>query len=220
MKNIIAIDGPAAAGKSTIAKAIALKAGYLYIDTGAMYRTIAYFALKDKVDINDHIALTKMAENIKINLEMTSGEYKVYANDEDVSVIIRTPEVGKMASPVSAVAGVRRHLVSEQQRLADQKGKVIMDGRDIASVVLPNADLKIYMTADIEKRGKRRFLELQSKNIFCDLAEVTKDIYERDRRDLTREHSPLTRCSDAILVDTTYLEIDQVVEKIWQLIGE
>lgn len=218
MKKIIAIDGPAGAGKSTVAKQLAKDLNYLYIDTGAMYRTVALKAIEDGVDFADAAALTKIAAEMVIDLKSTPEDYYVYMDGRDVSSDIRLPEVGAAASPVSAVAGVREHLVAQQRRLA-AAGNVIMDGRDIGTVVLPNADLKIFLTASIEERAKRRFLELQAKGIDTDLDTVQRDIAERDYRDSHREHSPLRQAEDAVLLNTDNLSVAEVLAKITEMVN-
>lgn len=218
MKKIIAIDGPAGAGKSTVAKQLAKNLGYLYIDTGAMYRTVALAAIEKNIAFDDAEKLTEIAGSIVIDLKSTADSYQVLMDGRDVSSDIRLPQVGAAASPVSAVQGVREHLVAQQQRLA-AAGRVIMDGRDIGTVVLPNADLKIFLTASIEERAKRRYLELKEKGIETDLAEVQKDIAERDYRDSHREHSPLRQAADAILLNTDNLTIAEVLQKITEMVN-
>lgn len=213
MKKNIAIDGPAGAGKSTVAKKLAEELGYLYIDTGAMYRAVALAAMENKVAFDDAEKLTELAGSVGIDLKVENGSYKVYLDGRDVSEAIRLPEVGAAASPVSAVGGVREHLVRKQQQLAE-KNRVIMDGRDIGTVVLPNADLKVFLTASVEVRAKRRFDELTAKGIACDLSKVQADIAERDYRDSHREVSPLRQAADAVLLNTDNLSIEQVTAKI------
>ena len=213
MKKIIAIDGPAGAGKSTVAKKLAEELGYLYIDTGAMYRAVALAAMENKVAFDDAEKLTELAGSVGIDLKVENGSYRVYLDGRDVSEAIRLPEVGAAASPVSAVGGVREHLVRKQQQLAE-KNRVIMDGRDIGTVVLPNADLKVFLTASVEVRAKRRFDELTAKGIACDLSKVQADIAERDYRDSHREVSPLRQAADAVLLNTDNLSIEQVTAKI------
>lgn len=217
MKKIIAIDGPAGAGKSTVAKQLAKDLNYLYIDTGAMYRTVALKAIEDGVDFTDEQGLTEIAGSIVIDLKSDADAYYVYMDGRDVSRDIRLPKVGAAASPVSAVAGVREHLVAQQRRLA-AAGCVIMDGRDIGTVVLPQADLKIFLTASIDERAKRRFLELRAKGIDTDLKKVKQDIAERDYRDSHREHSPLKQAEDAILLNTDNLSVAEVLAKITDLV--
>ena len=214
----VAIDGPAGAGKSTVAKAVAKRLNFLYIDTGAMYRTVAYAALKRGIGVADEENLTKLAAAIKIDMAVNGDSYKVFCDGQDVSELIRTPEVGAAASPVSAVLGVREHLVAQQQRMAEN-GKVVMDGRDIGTKVLPNADCKIFLTASIQVRARRRWAELCTKGIDVKLEEVATEIEERDYRDSHRVHSPLVQAPDAILLDTSDLSIEEVIEKILELAG-
>lgn len=217
MKQVIAIDGPAGAGKSTIAKALALDLGYIYIDTGAMYRAVAFEAIKQGVAFDDAENLTKIAGEVVIDMAVVDGANIITLDGVDVSAEIRNPEVGAAASPVSAVGGVREFLVAQQRRMAN-RGKVIMDGRDIGTVVLPDADCKIYLTADLDERAERRFLELQEKGLDTTLETVKNDIETRDYRDSHREVSPLKQADDAVLLDSTGMNIDEVLVAAMDLI--
>lgn len=213
----IAIDGPAGAGKSTIAKQLAKELGYVYVDTGAMYRAMAYYFLTNDIQVEDIEKIAKACETVDVSISYEDGMQVVWLNGENVSGKIRTEEVGKMASATSVYPVVRTKLVELQQKLA-QKTDVIMDGRDIGTVVLPNADVKIYMTADSRVRAKRRFDELTAKGIECDLEEIEKDIIERDYRDMNRETSPLKKADDAVELDTSALNIDGVVSAMKEII--
>ncbi len=209
----IAIDGPAGAGKSTVAKAVARDLNYLYIDTGAMYRAIAWAALQEGIAVDDAKALGELAAKCQIKLQNDQDKYRVFLNDEDISEGIRRPEVGNAASPVSAVSAVRKALVKMQQQMAASE-HVVMDGRDIATVVLPNAEAKIFLTADLNERAKRRTMELQAKGQTVSIEEVAADIAERDKRDSSRADSPLCQAKDAYLLDSTNLTIEEVIMKI------
>ena len=214
-KNIsVAIDGPSAAGKSTIAKMVAKKENFIYIDTGAMYRCVAYYCLTQKIDLNDEKAVEQAIEHIQIRL--TPGN-KVYLNDEDVSNQIRQDQVSLGASCVSKYQVVRSFLVDEQRKMA-KAGNVILDGRDIGTVVLPNADLKIYQIASVETRAKRRYLENLERGLDADLEKIKKEIEERDYQDTHREISPLKKAEDAIELDTSSLTLEEVVEQVLTLI--
>ena len=198
-KNIsVAIDGPSAAGKSTIAKMVAKKENFIYIDTGAMYRCVAYYCLTQKIDLNDEKAVGQAIEHIQIRL---TPDNKVYLNDEDVSNQIRQDQVSLGASCVSKYQAVRSFLVDEQRKMA-KAGNVILDGRDIGTVVLPNADLKIYQIASVETRAKRRYLENLERDLDADLETIKKEIEERDYQDTHREISPIKKSEDAIEKDT------------------
>ncbi len=214
----IAIDGPAGAGKSTVAKMLAAKLGYLYIDTGAMYRSIAWLALQKGIRMDNDDALCQLAEKTEIRLANLADGYHVYCNGQDISQEIRQPAVGDAASPVSAVAGVRQALVAQQRIMAGQGG-VVMDGRDIGTVVLPDADCKIFLTAPLAVRAERRAQELRDKGLPIDLPQLTADIAARDHRDSTRANSPLTQAPDAIYVDTGDMDIAQVVAHLATLAG-
>ncbi|MCR4597876.1 MAG: (d)CMP kinase [Acetatifactor sp.] len=215
----IAVDGPAGAGKSTIAKLVAKKKGIIYVDTGAMYRAMALFMIRENVDPKDQEAIIAKCTDANVTLGQEDGQQVVYLNGENVNGLIRTEAVGIMASTISVIGEVRAKLVEKQQALA-KTTDLIMDGRDIGTVVLPNANLKIYLTASSEVRAKRRFDELIAKGQECDFAQIKADIEERDYRDMHREISPLKQADDAILVDTSYMTIDEVVEKILALAEE
>ena len=214
-KNIsVAIDGPSAAGKSTIAKMVAKKENFIYIDTGAMYRCVAYYCLTQKIDLNDEKAVEQAIEHIQIRL---TPDNKVYLNDEDVSNQIRQDQVSLGASCVSKYQAVRSFLVDEQRKMA-KAGNVLLDGRDIGTVVLPNADLKIYQIASVETRAKRRYLENLERGLDADLETIKKEIEERDYQDTHREISPLKKAEDAIELDTSSLTLEEVVEQVLTLI--
>ena len=217
MKNInIAIDGPAGAGKSTIAKMVSAKLGYIYVDTGALYRTIALYITENNIADED---IEKALENADVSLKFIDGAQRVFLGDRDVSDLIRTPEISMAASRTSAIPAVRKYLFGTQQKIAAENN-VIMDGRDIGTVVLPNADVKIFLTASAEERANRRFKELSEKpNCPC-YEEILSDIIERDHQDMTREVSPLKQAEDAVLVDTTELDLEQSAEAIVKIITE
>ena len=212
----IAKDGPSAAGKSTIAKMVAKKENFIYIDTGAMYRSVAFYCIKNHIDLNDEQAVEQAISNIQIRL---TADNKVYLNDEDVSLQIRTDEVSLGASCVSKYQAVRTFLVDEQRKMAET-GNVILDGRDIGTTVLPDAFCKIYLTASVDARAKRRYDELAQKGEKCDYDIIKKDIEQRDYQDMHREISPLKQADDAVLVDTSDMNIEQVVECIENIINE
>lgn len=209
----IAIDGPAGAGKSTIAKKIAKTLGFIYVDTGAMYRAMALYFLRNNILASDSRRIEEACKEVDVTIEYKNNEQLVVLNGENVNGLIRTEEVGNMASASSVNKTVRLKLVELQQSLA-KKENVVMDGRDIGTYVLPNADIKIYLTAGTTERAKRRYLELKEKGIDADITEIEKDIIDRDHRDMTREFAPLRQAEDAILVDSSNLTIDEVVETI------
>lgn len=209
----IAIDGPAGAGKSTIAKAVAAKLGFIYVDTGAMYRAMALYFLQKGIEPSDEAAVQAACGQADITIRYEEGAQQVILNGENVSGLIRTEEVGNMASATSVYLPVRKKLVELQQQLA-RSADVIMDGRDIGTCVLPDAQAKIYLTASTAVRAGRRFRELQAKGLECDLKDIEKDIEERDYRDMHREHSPLMQAEDAVYLDTSHMGIDQVIDRI------
>jgi len=209
----VAIDGPAGAGKSTIAKLVAKKKGYIYVDTGAMYRGLAIHFLKKKADSEDRQAVAEACRDAEVTIGYEDGVQQIYLNGENVTGMLRTEEVGNMASKTSAIPEVREKLLELQRSLAREKD-VIMDGRDIGTNILPNADVKIYLTASVETRARRRYDELKEKGTDCSLDEIARDIRERDERDMTREIAPLKKAEDAILVDSSDMTIQQVVDEI------
>ncbi len=210
----IAIDGPAGAGKSTIAKAVARELGYIYIDTGAMYRAVGLFCLENAIPLEDAEAVSKIMHDIDIAISYNEdGAQQVLLNGSNVSSQIRTQAVGDAASTVSQYPAVREKMVLLQQNLAKHTS-VVMDGRDIASKVLPDADTKIYLTASVEERARRRALELREKGEACDLREVEEEIRARDDRDMHRQHSPLVRVPEAVLVDSSTLTLDETIDRI------
>ena len=212
----IAIDGPAGAGKSTIARRVARELSFIYVDTGAMYRAMALYLLRREVNRDDTEQIGNICQDAEISIEYQNGEQIVLLNGENVNSYLRTEEVGNMASVSSAVPRVREKLLSLQRKLAKDMS-VVMDGRDIGTTILPDADVKIYLTASSLTRAKRRYLELQEKGTVCNLDEIQKDIEERDQRDMSREISPLRQAEDAVLVDSSDLTIQQVVDRILQI---
>lgn len=212
----IAIDGPAGAGKSTIAKRAAKELSFIYVDTGAMYRSIALGLLRGDVDIEDTQALEKALEQIEVSIGYENHEQQVFLNQENVSGLIRTEEVSRMASAASAKPQVRAKLTELQRSLA-RREDVLMDGRDIGTMILPDAQLKIYLTASVHTRALRRYKELIERGEDCDLEDIEKDIEERDYRDMHRETAPLCQAEDAVLIDSSEMTIDEVVERIISL---
>lgn len=215
----IAIDGPAGAGKSTIAKKVAKKKGFIYVDTGAMYRAMAYYLLTENVDPADADAIEQNCQNAEITICYENGEQVVLLNGENVNGVIRTEKVGNMASASSPNPKVRERLTLLQKELA-RTNNVVMDGRDIGTCVLPDADVKVYLTASPKVRAKRRFDELSAKGISCDIEQIEADIVKRDEQDMTREIAPLKQAVDAVLVDSSKMTIDEVVEAILDLCEE
>jgi len=205
----IAIDGPAGAGKSTIAKKVSAELGYIYVDTGAMYRAMGLYFLRNDIKSDDEASISAAVEKVDISLAYTDGIQHVYLNGEDVTGLIRTEAVGNMASNTSIYKQVRKKLVELQKKIA-KASNVVMDGRDIGTCVLPDADLKIFLTASIKTRAMRRFKELSEKGVNCGIIKIEADIAERDLRDITRKVSPLKRADDAIEIDSSDMSIDDV----------
>lgn len=219
MKKItIAVDGPAAAGKSTVTKIVAQQLNYIYVDTGALYRAITYFLLQNKINLTDEEVASNLS-NLKIQLIPTDNGLEVFINQQNVTNIIRQPLVTEHVSQVASLASVRQFLLQTQRDMA-QQGGVIMDGRDIGTTVLPNAELKLYMTASSEARAKRRFLQNEQQNIHVPLLQLQQEIEARDLADMSRDISPLQQAPDAIVIDSTNLTQQQVVDKILQLVAE
>lgn len=212
----IAIDGPAGAGKSTIAKMVSAKLGYIYVDTGALYRTVALYLTENNIaDENIEDSLV----NADVSLKFADGRQCVYLGDRDVSALIRTPEISMAASRTSAIPAVREYLFETQKKIA-RENNVIMDGRDIGTVVLPEADVKIFLTASAEERANRRFKELSEKPDCPPYEEILNDIIERDHNDMNRKTSPLKQAEDAVLVDTTKLDLEESASEITRIIRE
>lgn len=214
---IVAIDGPAGAGKSTVARAVASRLGFIYIDTGAMYRAVAWQALQDNVPLTDHTALEETAAVAEIGLQPGTG--RITINQEDVTEAIRRPEISEAASRISTVPGVRAALVFKQRQLADTQS-VVMEGRDIGTVVFPHATVKIYLDADSHVRAERRIQELQQKRVSVSASQVTAEMIERDARDRSRAQSPLLQAPDAVYIDSTGLTSNQVEEAILKIVRE
>lgn len=215
----IAIDGPAGAGKSTIAKKVARELSCVYVDTGAMYRAMALYLLRRDVNRENPEEIGEVCQGAEISIEYKNGEQIVLLNGENVNPFLRKEEVGNMASVSSANPRVREKLLDLQRKLAASMN-VVMDGRDIGTTILPNAEVKIYLTASSFTRAKRRYLELQEKGLCCDPEEIRKDIEERDSRDMNREISPLKQAEDAVLVDSSEMTIEEVVKRILQIFHE
>lgn len=216
----IAIDGPAGAGKSSIAKALSKRLGYIYIDTGAMYRAVALFFVENNVSDGTDSRIESLLEKLEISIKYEDGAQKVILNGEDVTGKLRLEEIGKLASKFSAIGSVREKLVALQRKLA-QKENVVMDGRDIGTVVLPNADLKIYLSASPKVRAKRRYLELLEKgHTDLDINDIEDEIIKRDEADMNREISPLKQADDAYYLDSSDMTLEEVVSKILSMVKE
>ena len=212
----VAIDGPAGAGKSTIAKLVAKEKGFIYVDTGAMYRGLAVHFLDSGVDAENTEKIIEACKDVYVTICYENGMQQVYLNGKNITDRLRDEAVGNMASRSSAIPEVRAKLLDLQRNLARTQN-VIMDGRDIGTCVLPDADVKVYLTASVETRAKRRYDELIQKGVSCDLKEIEKDIEQRDHRDMTRETAPLKQAEDAVLVDSSHMTIDEVVDAIVKL---
>lgn len=212
----IAIDGPAGAGKSTIAKMVSAKLGYIYVDTGALYRAVALYITENGIADED---IEKELEKADVSLRFVDGAQRVFLGDRDVSDLIRTPEISMAASRTSAIPAVRAYLFETQQKIA-RENNIIMDGRDIGTVVLPNADVKIFLTASAEERANRRYKELAEKLDCPSYEEILQDIIQRDYQDMHREIAPLKQAEDAVLVDTTHLDLDESAAEITRIIKE
>lgn len=215
-KLVIAIDGPAGAGKSTVAQIVARKMGYVYIDTGAMYRAVTWLALRKNLTVKDAAAIGDLAAGAVIELTYAAGKPAVLVNGEDVTGPIRTPEVTGLVAEIAQILPVRAAMLVLQRNMA-AKGGVVMDGRDIASRVLPGADVKVFLTASIEERAKRRWKELLNKGYTVDLEELKQEIADRDKKDYEREYAPLIQTADAVLIDTTAMSIEAAVDEILKI---
>jgi len=218
-KLIVAIDGPSGVGKSTLSKLLALDLGYVNLDTGAMYRVVALAALRQGIDANNHDALRLLCNDIEITFARDEAGERVLLNDEDVSSAIRTPEISLLTAAVAACPDVRQALVAMQRELGAEGG-VVLEGRDIGTVVFPHADVKFFLNASTEVRGQRRFLELQAKGVNVDLARTIVEVQARDTADISRTTSPLVQAEDAVVIDTGDLDITQVLERMSVVIAE
>lgn len=212
----VAIDGPAGAGKSTIAKLVAKEKGYIYVDTGAMYRGLAVHFLRKGINADDRSAVADACADAEVTIGYENGAQQVYLNGGNITDLIRGEEVGNMASRTSAIPEVRGKLLELQRSLA-RSHDVVMDGRDIGTNILPDADVKVYLTASVQTRAKRRFDELQEKGVACDLKEIERDIRERDERDMNRDIAPLKQAEDAVLIDSSDMTIPEVTAEICRL---
>ena len=218
-KIAVAVDGPAGAGKSSISKIVAKKLGYLYIDTGAMYRSVTWAVLHNHIDVNNQKAVEALLPDLDLTMEASDDSCKVFIAGQDVTDFIRTPQVNNTVSIVASYKGVRQYLV-ERQRLMAEAGGVILDGRDIGSVVLPNAELKIYLTASVEARAMRRYLEVKGTVNEQTLEDIKDSVMQRDDMDKNRKESPLIQVEDAVLVDSSEMTFDETVEHILHLVQE
>ncbi|HCP14743.1 MAG TPA: (d)CMP kinase [Peptococcaceae bacterium] len=214
----ITIDGPAGAGKSTVARAVARKLNYVYIDTGAMYRAVAWLAVQQGLSVEDQASLTVLAEKADIQFKVSHrGQQKIFCNHIDVTHVIRSPQISRLVSEIAAVPGVRQALVKMQQSLAADQN-VVMDGRDAGTVILPQAQCKIYLTASVEERARRRLAQMQRLGLTQPMDEVIRDIKQRDYQDVHRSTSPLKPAEDAILLDCTDLDLDETISEVLKII--
>lgn len=218
-KIAVAVDGPAGAGKSSISKIVAKKLGYLYIDTGAMYRSVTWAVLHNHIDVNNQKAVEALLPELDLTMEASDDSCKVFIAGQDVTDFIRTPQVNNAVSIVASYKGVRQYLV-ERKRIMAEAGGVILDGRDIGSVVLPNAELKIYLTASVEARAMRRYLEVKGTVNEQTLEDIKDSVMQRDDMDKNRKESPLIQVEDAVLVDSSEMTFDETVEHILHLVQE
>jgi len=215
----IAVDGPAGSGKSTVAKAVARKLGIVYVDTGAMYRTVALHCIQECISLADEAAVVASLDGLNMRIQPDTDGQKIFLNEEDVTAKIRTAEIGRGASDVGAYQKVRERMVEIQQKMAKELS-VIMDGRDIGTVVLPEAEVKIYLDAGVEERARRRVGELEAKGETADFEEIKKLIIQRDYNDMNREHSPLKKADDAVVLDSTSMTVEEVQQAILDIVQE
>lgn len=210
---IVAIDGPAGAGKSSVAKGVAERLGYIYVDTGAMYRAVALKVIREKIAVSDHAAIAALARRLDIRFEKVGDEQRIFVDGEDVTEAIRTAEATRLSSPVSAIKGVRKRLV-ELQRKMGERGGIVMEGRDIGTVVFPNAEVKVFLTASAGERARRRTDQLRQMGVEADVQQIAAEISERDLRDSSRSEAPLKQAPDAVLIETDGLTLEQVIEAV------
>ncbi|HOP40190.1 MAG TPA: (d)CMP kinase [Geobacteraceae bacterium] len=216
---VVAIDGPSGAGKSTVARLLAERLGYLYIDTGAMFRTVALAVQRARVSLEDEEALAEVCRGLEISFVRCDGAYRVLANGEDVSEAIRTPEISLLTSRISAKKAVREVLLYEQRRMG-RSGNVVLEGRDIGSVVFPDAEVKFFLSASPEERGRRRFLELKDKGERVTLEKTIEEVAARDAHDEQREHAPLRMADDALFIDSDGISIEEVLIRMERIVRE